>query len=78
MADIDRDVFGIVMHVAIAKPNPPTARHQFFILRRVEQFGHRHHPQRFVVMLTIYAAEHKGVIPGQPLPLIKMGKMIVR
>jgi hypothetical protein len=25
MADIDRDMFGIVMHVAFGKPNPPTA-----------------------------------------------------
>ncbi len=78
MTDVDRDMFGIVMQVALGKPNPPTARHQFFILRRVEQLGHRHHAQRFVVMLTVYAAQHKGVIPCQPLPLVQMGKMIVR
>ncbi len=47
MADVDRDMFGIVMHVAIGKPNPPTARHQFFILRRVEQLGQR--PSRPVI-----------------------------
>ena len=29
MTDVDRDMFGIVMHVALGKPNPPTARHQF-------------------------------------------------
>ena len=78
MTDIDGDMFGIVMHVAIGKPNPPTSRHQFFILRWVEQLGHRHDPQRFVIMLTVYAAQHKGVIPGQPLPVVQVGKMIVR
>ena len=78
MTDINLDMFRVIMHVAIRKANATAPGHELLVLRRVQQFRHRHHAERFVVMLTVNAAQHERVIPGEPLPVIQMGEMVFR